>query len=169
MRFTTGSSITKPRSPPTVNTSTTNLIKEFEGFVPSPSPDPIGLPTVGYGHRCRQANGAEVPYPFPLTKATATELLNADLKGFMKCVFENLNDSVTLNDNQYGALVSFAFNVGNGNFMSSTLVRRLNDGENPNVVAAEELPKWNKARGSVLAGLTRRRAAEVELFRRAPR
>jgi hypothetical protein len=90
----------EPRTPPTVNTATVNLIKEFESFVPSPSPDPIGLPTVGYGHRCRQPNGADVPYPFPLTKATATNLLNSDLQQFAKCVFESINDSVTLNDNQ---------------------------------------------------------------------
>jgi lysozyme len=70
---------------------------------------------------------------------------------------------VVLNANQYGALVSWTFNVGPANVESSTLLRRLNAGETPNTVIAEELPKWNKAGGQVLAGLVRRRAAEVSL------
>jgi GH24 family phage-related lysozyme (muramidase) len=68
-----------------------------------------------------------------------------------------------LNANQYGALVSWAFNVGGGNVQSSTLLRRLNAGEAPNTVIAQELPKWNQAGGQVLPGLVRRRAAEVSL------
>jgi lysozyme len=71
--------------------------------------------------------------------------------------------AVTLNDNMYGALVSFSFNVGNANFESSTLLKRLNAGENELTVIEEELPKWNKAGGKPLAGLTRRRSAEVAL------
>jgi len=62
-------------------------------------------------------------------------------------------------------LVSWAFNVGCGNTGSSTLIKRLNKKENPNKVAAAELPKWNKSGGKVLAGLTRRRKAEVKLFK----
>jgi lysozyme len=63
----------------------------------------------------------------------------------------------------YGALVSWAFNVGTANEASSTLIRRLNAGEDELTVIAQELPKWNKAGGNVLPGLTRRRAAEVAL------
>lgn len=80
------------------------------------------------------------------------------------CVTDDIADSVMLNPNQYGALVSWAFNVGCGNEGSSTLVRRLNRGEEPNTVAAEELPRWNQGDNGELPGLTRRRAAEVELF-----
>lgn len=65
---------------PDVNAATIALIKEFEGFVPSPEDDPIGLPTVGYGHLCQTAGCKEVPYPFPLTEAQATKLLLSDLK-----------------------------------------------------------------------------------------
>tara|TARA_R110002003_G_scaffold45_17_gene3617 strand:+ start:5866 stop:6117 length:252 start_codon:yes stop_codon:yes gene_type:complete len=72
-----------------------------------------------------------------------------------------------LNANQYGALVSWAFNVGGGNVQSSTLLRRLNAGEAPNTVIAQELPKWNQAGGQVLPGLMRRRAAEVSLAQTA--
>lgn len=151
-----------------VNDKTIALIKEFEGFVPRPAPDPIGLPTVGYGHLCQTKTCSEAG-PFPLTKTTATTLLKKDIGKFTKCIANMINDSVTLNDNQFGALVSWAFNVGCNNAQGSQLVKRLNRRESPNVVAAQELPKWNKA-GSplkVLPGLTRRRAAEVTLFKTA--
>lgn len=75
-----------------------------------------------------------------------------------------LADPVTLNDNQYGALVSLAFNIGGGNFRASTLAKRLNAGEDPKKVAGEELPKLNTSRGKPVSGLTRRRNAEVDLF-----
>jgi lysozyme len=150
-----------------VNAATISLIKEFEGFVASPEPDPIGLPTVGYGHLCQTTGCAEVPYPFPLTTTTASALLASDLRTYQNCIARDIADSVRLNANQYGALVSWAFNVGCGNSGSSTLVSRLNNGENPNTVAEEELPKWNKAGGQVLPGLVRRRAAEVTLFKTA--
>lgn len=189
--------------PPDVNAATVALIKEFEGFVRSPAPDPIGLPTVGYGHLCKTAGCAEVPYSFPLSETQAAALLQTDLKvctppfllpplqylipplpilskasltpyhnltltqTYEKCLADKVSDSVQLNANQYGALVSWTFNVGCGNMAGSTLVTRLNNGESPNTVAAQELPKWNKAGGNVLAGLTRRRAAEVTLFRTA--
>jgi lysozyme len=80
-----------------------------------------------------------------------------------------LNRNVRLNDNQYGALVSWAFNVGCSNARSSQLRKRLNAGQNPNTVAAQELPKWNKAGSPLRAfpGLTTRRANEVKLFRTA--
>lgn len=72
-----------------------------------------------------------------------------------------------MNDNQYGALVSWAFNVGCGNAQTSTLVKDLNTGEDPDTVAAQELPKWDKAGGQVQPGLVKRRAAEVNLFKTA--
>jgi lysozyme len=75
-----------------------------------------------------------------------------------------LSDEVTLNANQYGALVSWTFNMGVGAVSDSTLVARLNDGEDPETVASEELPKWVYAGGEVLDGLVRRRDAEVDLF-----
>jgi lysozyme len=56
------------------------LIKGFEGFVARPAPDPIGLPTVGYGHLCQTKGCGEVRFPFPLTQATAMDLLKQDLK-----------------------------------------------------------------------------------------
>lgn len=154
-------------APPAVNTATVNLIKMFEGFVASPSPDPTGNPTVGYGHLCQKAGCAEVPFSFPMTQAQAATLLQTDLKTYTKCLSAAIVDSVKLNANQYGALSSWTFNEGCGNMQSSTLIKRLNAGENPNTVAAQELPKWTFAGGVSLPGLVRRRAAEVTLFQTA--
>lgn len=83
------------------------------------------------------------------------------------CITKDISDKVKLNPNQYGALVSWAFNVGCGNAGSSTLIKELNAGQNPDTVASNELPKWDEAGGVVLAGLQRRRAAEVKLFKTA--
>lgn len=74
---------------------------------------------------------------------------------------------VELNANQYGALVSWSFNIGVGGAQGSSLIERLNAGESPGPVLSEELPKWNKAGGEVLPGLVRRRAAEVDLAKTA--
>ncbi|KAH6911723.1 lysozyme [Coprinopsis sp. MPI-PUGE-AT-0042] len=152
---------------PAVNTATLDLIKLSEGFVARPAPDPIGLPTVGYGHLCKTSGCGEVPYSFPLTTTTATALLKSDLPTFQNCIARDIVNSVRLNANQYGALVSWAFNVGCGNTGSSTLIRRLNAGESPNTVAEQELPKWNKAGGVVLPGLVTRRNREIALFKTA--
>lgn len=89
------------------------------------------------------------------------------LQSHQQAITLDTNSKVHLNANQYGALVSWAFNVGNGNVKSSTLIKRLNAGENANTVISQELPKWNKAGGKVLAGLTRRRNAEVALAKKA--
>ena len=70
-----------------------------------------------------------------------------------------------MNDNQFAALVSFVFNCGIGNFKRSTLLRRVNAGDFAG--AAREFPRWNKAGGQVLKGLTLRREAEAALFMRA--
>ncbi|KAJ2714117.1 hypothetical protein H4R19_001894 [Coemansia spiralis] len=140
------------------------LVKQWEGFVASPSPDPIGLPTVGYGHLCKEPACAEVKYPLPLTEATATRLLQSDLRIATACLGAVLNQSVHLNINQWAALSSWIFNVGCAAVGPSQLVKRLNNGEDPNVVAPEELPKWKLAGGQVLEGLVARRKAEIQLF-----
>jgi GH24 family phage-related lysozyme (muramidase) len=73
--------------------------------------------------------------------------------------------NVRLNANQYGALVSWAFNVGCGNVRSSDLIKGLNRGDDNDAIVSQELPLWNKSGGQVLPGLVRRRAAELALFR----
>ncbi|KAK4198669.1 lysozyme-like domain-containing protein [Triangularia verruculosa] len=87
-------------------------------------------------------------------------------KSFEKCITAMITGA-TLNLNQYGALVSWSFNMGCGAAQTSTLVARLNRGENVNTVLAEELPRWVNGGGVVLPGLVRRRNAEVALARTA--
>ncbi|KAK2754684.1 hypothetical protein FQN54_006817 [Arachnomyces sp. PD_36] len=149
---------------PDINDDSIELIKEFEGFVDSPYSDPVGYPTVGYGHLCSDSDCSEVGYSFPLTEETGTQLLAEDLVEYQDGLTNVLVDEVTLDANQYGALVSWTFNMGVGAVSDSTLVARLNEGEDPDTVASEELPKWVYAGGEILPGLVRRRDAEVALF-----
>ncbi|KAG0251183.1 hypothetical protein DFQ27_008947 [Actinomortierella ambigua] len=150
-----------------VNTAGLNLIKDYEGFVARPRPEAVGLPTVGYGHVCKTPRCEEIPYKYPLTKEQATIILKKDLVPITKCIENSLNVKVKLNKNQWAALTSWTFNVGCVAMKKSPLIRRLNAGENPNTVATQELPKWNKVGDRVLPGLTRRRAAELKLHKTA--
>ncbi|KAG6872684.1 hypothetical protein C0995_007662 [Termitomyces sp. Mi166 len=131
------------------NDATMTLIKNFEGFVKAPAPDPIGLPTVGFGHKCQSAGCAEVPFSFPLSQDTATRLLQLDAAQFVDCINGAVNDNVALNDNQC---------------QDEHPHQEAQQGEDPNTVATEELPKFNKAGGKVLQCLVNHRAAEVQLF-----
>ncbi|KAI7822781.1 glycoside hydrolase family 24 protein [Kickxella alabastrina] len=150
-----------------VNQATLNLIKNAEGFASLVGPDPIGLPTVGYGHLCQKPNCAELPSSGPLTQAQAQDLLVSDIKPKASCLGSAVNSSVKLNENQWGALISWTFNIGCSNMQSSTLIKRLNNKEDPNLVAEQELGKWNKANGKVFSALVARRANETQLFKTA--
>jgi len=164
-----------------INQAGLDLVKSFEG-IPDGDPttvnidpylDPIGIWTIGWGHAIRVGNdylrgrenrkAAMDLYPGGITLAQAEQLLRGDLMDSCRDV-ESLVD-VPLTDNQFGALVSFTFNLGRGNLAKSTLLKKLNAGDYAG--AAAEFPKWNKAGGKVLKGLTARREAEAELFQTA--
>ncbi|KAF5864561.1 hypothetical protein ETB97_007393 [Aspergillus alliaceus] len=149
---------------PPVNQNGLNLIKSFESFQPNVYDDGFGNPTIGYGHLCSDATCSEVTYPKPLSEADASSLLAGDLVSYQDALTNALADPVTLNDNQYAALISWTYNIGNGNMRKSDLVARMNKGEDVATVAHSELPQWNKANGQVVNGLTRRRNAELGLF-----
>ncbi|KAJ1819660.1 hypothetical protein LPJ75_001134 [Coemansia sp. RSA 2598] len=142
---------------------TVALIKRLEGFVALPSPDPVGLPTVGYGHQCIAANCAELPR-LPLTPVSAHTLLLDDITLHTKALATAVSPSVTMSANQWGALVSWAFNVGEESVRQSTLVKRLNSGESPSKVVRQELPKWVTVGGKTLPCLVERRKKEIDLF-----
>ncbi|KAI0163947.1 lysozyme [Xylariaceae sp. FL1272] len=148
---------------PDVNQATLDLIAEFEGFSADVYDDPTGNPTVGYGHLCQESGCSEIPYSIPLSEADGKKLLADDVIPPQDCITTDTATLVTLNANQYGALVSWAFNNGCGAAGSSTLIARLNDGEDAQTVIEEELPKWVYSDGQVLDGLVRRRQAEVDL------
>ena len=132
------------------------MIREFEGCRLQSYPDPAsgGDPyTVGIGH-----TGPEVVPGYEITQAVANQLLRDDLDRFEKGISDQIN--VPLNQEQFDALVSWAFNCGLGATGDSTLRRRLNAGEEVNTVIAEELPRWTSGG---MPGLIRRRNAEVKL------
>lgn len=149
--------------PPALNSASISLIKLSEGFSGSPYIDAAKNPTVGYGHLCSTKGCTELGYDYPISETEGQALLQKDLKTYEKCLDAAVK--VKLNANQYGALTSWTFNMGCGAMQGSTLVKRLNEGDSPNTVAAEELPKWVRGGGHTLPGLVKRRAAEVELFR----
>lgn len=144
-----------------VNKACVDLIKSFEGLFLKPYLCPAGVPTIGFG-TIKYPDGRDVSLKdSPITDSQAEEYLefeiNEKASGVEKLV------SVPLSDNEFGALVSFAYNLGLGNLKKSTLLKLLNSKSDKTKVADEFL-KWNKAGGKELAGLTRRRQAERALF-----
>jgi GH24 family phage-related lysozyme (muramidase) len=99
-----------------------------------------------------------------ITQAQADAQLDADLERFYDALARAIPAVAGWPPNRAAALVSWTYNVGVGAMQDSTLRKRLLAGEDPAKVAAEELPRWNKADGKELPGLTRRRAAELALF-----
>lgn len=135
-----------------------DLIKNFEGLSLEAYPDPGtgGEPiTIGYGHTGGVKLGTKI------IKETAEEFLKLDLVRFERAVDSLVK--VSLNQNEFDALVSFVFNIGEGAFKDSTILRRLNAGELKSKVFKEEMPRWNKGGNGVMPGLVRRREAEVKL------
>ncbi|KAJ1830236.1 hypothetical protein IWW55_006613 [Coemansia sp. RSA 2706] len=164
----TCASLDSPRPCAAVATPALQLIERYEGFVARPRPDITGLPTIGYGHRCASLDCAEVPVAFPLSRGQAHELLRMDLRNVTACLAQAVtNASLALNANQWGALASWAFNVGCEMAGGSQLVARLNRGEDPGAVAAHELPRWRIFHGKRVPELVSRRADELYLFQTA--
>ena len=143
-----------------VNNAGIELIKSFEGCKLKPYLCSAKVPTVGYG-ATRGLDGNSVAMGSrEITQAEADKLFERDINYFAARVRPLV--SVDLNNNQFSALVSLAYNIGLGNFGGSTLLRKLNEGDY--LEAANQFLVWRKAGGKVLAGLERRRAAERELF-----
>lgn len=138
-----------------------DLIKSFEGLYLKPYLCPANVPTIGYGNTFYE-NKLKVTLKDPvITEARAIELLSWSLSSFEQYVDAYCID--TLNQNQFDALVSFCYNLGPANLKSSTLLKKVNKNPNDPTIRAEFL-KWNKAGGKALAGLTRRRTAEADLY-----
>ena len=130
------------------------LIKEFEGLRLKAYKCPGGVWTIGYGHTAGVKSGMVI------TEAQAEEYLKADLVPFERY----LNGlGLALNQNQFDALVSFIYNVGTGNFSSSTLLRKVRANPQDNSIMDEFL-RWVYSKGRVLPGLQRRRLAEMKLY-----
>ncbi len=143
-----------------VNKAAIDLIKEFEGFEPKAYRDHVGIWTIGYGTTKAAGVGIDPKDGMSITQDDAERYLQLAVQKFAAQI-EDMID-VPVNDNQFGALVSLAYNIGPGSLAKSTVMKRLNAGDYQG--AADAFAMWNKAGGKVLAGLTRRRAAERDLF-----
>lgn len=137
-----------------------DLIKQFEGYSAKPYLCPAKVWTIGYGST-RYENGTPVKRDDePIDEARAIKIMQTTLKGYEDAV--NRYVSVKLNQNQFDALVDFAYNLGNKALLNSTLLKRINEG---NFLAANnEFGKWVFSNGDKLQGLARRREAERLLF-----
>lgn len=155
------------------------IIKKWEGLEDGdpttvnldPYLCPADVATIGWGHAIRGKNGrllrgragleeARLMYPNGITMEEAEDLLKEDVFSTEVAVDDWIR--VGVSQGQFDALVSFAFNVGIGNFRTSTLLKLLNAGKSNK--AAEEFSRWKYSRGRVLAGLVSRRSEERDLF-----
>ena len=138
-----------------------NLIKKYEGLRLKPYLCAAGLPTIGFG-ATYYPNGTKVK----LTDKAISEFEASTMLGEMLKHYEKSVDSFTRDDitqNQFDALVSFAYNCGVGNLKGSTLLKKVNKDPFDKSIRQEFL-KWNKGGGKVLSGLTKRRTEEADLY-----
>lgn len=147
-----------------INQATVDLVKEFEGFRAEAYLCPAGILTIGYGITANAGIGVNPVRGMTVTRAEAERHLRMALDKFAADIRPAIK--MDLNDNEFGACLSLAYNIGAGAFRKSTLLRKLNAGDKAG--AAAEFARWNKAGGKVLAGLVRRREAERALFLTRP-
>lgn len=136
-----------------------DLITSFEDIKLNAYDDGVGVWTIGKGTTV-YPNGVKVKKGDVCTMDQAKAYFAHDLKRFENAVNSAL--TVVVNQNQFDALVSLAYNIGEKAFKTSTLVELLN--ANKFTAAADQFLVWNKGGGKVMKGLVRRRAAEAELF-----
>lgn len=139
------------------------IIKKWEGLILEAYPDPgygWDLATIGWGTTV-YPNGKKVQQGDKITEKQAEEYLVYHVQKSCMPPIES-KVKVKLNNNQLCALVSFIYNVGSGNFGSSTLLKKLNAGDYEG--SAAQFDVWNKSNGKVLPGLVKRRAEERKLF-----
>lgn len=135
------------------------LIRQFEGFRAEAYRDAVGVWTIGFGHTSMAGQPA-VTRGMTVNQAEAETILARDVARFAEAL--RMLIAVGLSDNQFSALVSFAYNVGIGNVRASSVLRAVNALDFETV--PRRLQLWTKAGGRVLPGLVRRRAAEAALF-----
>ena len=131
-----------------------DLIKHFEVCELEAYQCAAGVWTIGYGHTKGVQPGDQ------WSESHANHMLEVELEEYENYVSTAV--TVPLSQNQFDALVSWVYNLGNGNLTSSTMLKVLNSGDYAGVPA--QIKRWNKAGGKVLEGLTRRRQAEADMF-----
>jgi lysozyme len=136
------------------------IAEPMEGFSSTPYLDPVKIWTIGYGSTRDINNNPVNAHTAPVTRAQGEALMMRDMLWAEKELYNDVKSPLTLEE--AAALEDFIYNVGAGNFRSSTLLKKLNAGDHAG--AALEFQRWNQAKGVVLAGLVRRRAAEKAEF-----
>src|SRR5260370_13856260 len=128
------------------------LTEQFEGCRLAAYQDVRGVWTIGYGHTANVKEG------MVCTQEQAAVWLDSDEKWAEKIVQKLVH--VRLTQGEFDALVDFIFNVGSGNFLNSTMLKKLNAGDYAG--AADEFEKWDHAGSKVIPGLLRRRVSEAQ-------
>lgn len=138
-----------------------DFVKSFEGFSATVYKDCVGVPTLGYG-----MTGKEIEGLSSVTEAQASQMLEKLLNSSYAQPIKNDLDSkgISLNQNQFDALVSMAYNVGVGSVLNSTLYKNICAGARDISTITEDFCMWDKAGGNVVQGLLRRRQAEAQMF-----
>lgn len=131
------------------------LLKSFEGLRLESYRDSVGILTIGFGH-----TGPKVCEGLTCSRERANDLLKQDVADAEEAIHQSVK--VEISQRQFDALVCLTYNIGARAFKTSTLLRLLNGGKM--VGAADQFLKWNHAGGRQVAGLTKRRQAEHDLF-----
>jgi len=145
----------KQTSPTDISQEGLDLIKKYEGFRSEAYLCPAKVWTIGYGSTKGVKKGDRI------TRDKGEDRLNQYIDENVETVIEKYV-KVPLNQNQFDALGSFIYNLGETHFKDSTLLKKLNKEDYEGAV--NEFKRWNKSNGKPLKGLTRRRAEEAELF-----
>ena len=141
-----------------------NLIKSFEGCKLNSYPDPgthAAPYTIGYGTTV-YPNGKKVLLGENISQEYAEECLECEVDKKAQKVASMLNGA-NLKQNQFDALVSFAYNCGEGNLLNSTLLKKVHSNPNDPSIR-DEFMKWCRAGGQVMNGLKNRREKEADLY-----
>lgn len=161
-RVTSPAQLTPPAN--SISQNAPGFVMEHEGVRYRPYNDPLGFCTVGVGHLIEKRKCTTDERKTSYSQAQVSTLLSTDLGKAAQII--NRTVKVTLNQNQFDALASFVFNIGEGNFKKSSVLKAVNAGRFDDVPDLMEL--WNKGtvkgKKVVLPGLKTRREAEGELF-----
>ena len=140
-----------------INVKGLNIIKKYEGFRSEPYLCPANVLTIGYGHAIKPD---EVETLKKVSLEEAGNLLLEDIS-ITERTIEKLV-TIDLTENEFSALVSFCYNVGGGNFKSSTMLKLINNDQK--LEASLEFNRWVYVNKKIMKGLIRRRLEECQLF-----
>ena len=143
-----------------INKEGIDLIKKFEGCRLKAYKCPAGIWTIGYGNTFYE-DGMKVKEGDVITQERAESLAAFVITQFAVTIAPFIKQPLT--DNQFSACVSLSYNIGQGNFKKSSVFKKLNVNPNDPTIA-DSFRLWNKGGGKVLAGLVKRREAEIALY-----